>query len=263
MDLIALLDKRDAYQAHKDRIPKEVLANYDTNFDIIYAHNSTAIEGNTLSLMETKLLLEDQLSVGGKELREIYEVVNHNKAFAFVRGCIREGKSLGEGIVKDIHALLMENIMVGGVYRDVAVRITGARHTPPAPADAYQQIKFFFMDMPGKAQELNPIEFAAWTHAEFVRIHPFVDGNGRTSRLIMNYQLMTEGFLPVSIAKEDRLPYFGALESYAVENNLEPFADMVAKLAERQLDQYLEGIPVLRQEERPHFSMDDGPQMNM
>jgi Fic family protein len=261
MDIHALLDKRDAYQANKDRIPNAVRENYDTNFDITYAHNSTAIEGNTLSLIETKLLLEDRLSVGGKELREIYEVVNHNKALTFIRKCISEGKPLDEGIVKDIHALLMENIMIGGVYRDVVVRITGARHTPPAPMDAYQQIKFFYMDMLGKARELNPIEFAAWTHAEFVRIHPFADGNGRTSRLIMNYQLMSDGFLPISIAKEDRLPYFEALEAYAVEGDLHPFAEMVAELAERQLDQYLEGIPVLEHEKEP--CLDDGPQMNM
>ena len=86
---------------------------------------------------------------------------------------------------------------------------------------------------------MNGIELAAWTHAEFVRIHPFEDGNGRTSRMIMNYQLMADGFLPVSIAKEDRLEYFEALESFAVEGKLESFADMITALEEQRLDEYL------------------------
>lgn len=90
----------------------------------------------------------------------------------------------------------------------------------------------------GKADG-NDIEFAAWTHAEFVKIHPYVDGNGRTARMIMNYQLMASGFLPVSIAKENRLEYFEALEAYAVNGDLSPFAEMIALLEEQRLDEYL------------------------
>ena len=107
-------------------------------FEIEYTHNSTAIEGNTLSLMETKLLLEDQVSIGGKELREIYEVINHKKAFDYVKRRITEGKPLDENAVKDIHALLMENITAGGIYRNVDVYISGARHTPPSPNEMYR-----------------------------------------------------------------------------------------------------------------------------
>lgn len=212
--------------------------NFDKAFEVDYAHNSTAIEGNTLSLIETKVLLEDQISVGNKSLREIYEVVNHNKAFSYVKKCISDNKTLDENIVKDIHSILMENILVGGVYRNVEVRITGAKHKPPAPSEMYYQIKEFFSNMNSKS-DLNPIELAAWTHAEFVKIHPFVDGNGRTSRLIMNYQLMSNGFLPVSVNKEDRLEYFNHLEEYAVNGNLSPFIDFVAELEEQQLDEYL------------------------
>lgn len=212
--------------------------NFDKAFEVDYAHNSTAIEGNTLSLIETKVLLEDEISVGNKSLREIYEVVNHNKAFSYVKKCISDNKSLDENIVKDIHSILMENILIGGVYRNIEVRITGAKHKPPAPSEMYYQIKEFFSNMNSKS-DLNPIELAAWTHAEFVKIHPFVDGNGRTSRLIMNYQLMRNGFLPVSVNKEDRLEYFNYLEEYAVNGSLSPFIDFVAELEEQQLDEYL------------------------
>ena len=103
----------------------------------------------------------------------------------------------------------------------------------------YRQVKDFYADLSWKGQQLNLIELAAWTHAEFVKIHPFPDGNGRTSRLIMNYQLMANGFAPISIAKENRLDYFNALEAYAVEGNIAPFAEMIAELEEVQLDQYL------------------------
>lgn len=217
---------------------EKLFDNFDKAFEVDYAHNSTAIEGNTLSLIETKVLLEDQISVGNKSLREIYEVVNHNKAFSYVKKCISDNKPLDEKTVKDIHSILMENILVGGVYRNVEVRITGAKHKPPAPSEMYYQIKEFFSNMNSKS-DLNPIELAAWTHAEFVKIHPFVDGNGRTSRLIMNYQLMSNGFLPVSVNKEDRLEYFNLLEEYAVNGNLTLFADFIAELEEQQLDEYL------------------------
>lgn len=138
-------------------------------------------KGNTLSLIQTKAVLEDGVSIGGKTLREIYEVVNHQKAFRFIK-------------------------------------------------------KYSYM--PYRA-ESNTIELAAWTHAEFVKIHPYADGNGRVSRMIMNYQLMANGFLPVSIAKENRLEYFEALEVYAVNGELQPFIDMIASLEEQRLDEYL------------------------
>ena len=100
----------------------------------------------------------------------------------------------------------------------------------------------FYADLEWKKETLNPIEYAAWTHAEFVRIHPFIDGNGRTSRLIMNYQLMSAGFLPVSIAKENRLDYYNALEEYAVNGNLNPFTELIASLEDKQLDEYIKLI---------------------
>lgn len=239
LDYQGILKKKEQYQANKASIPEITLQSYEQAFEIEYTHNSTAIEGNTLTLIETKLVLEDGISVGGKNLREIYESVNHRKAYRYVKECIAKEQSLDEKIIKDIHALLMQNILVGGVYRSVDVYISGSQHTPPSPNEMYRQIKNFYADLTWKGRELNLIELAAWTHAEFVKIHPFPDGNGRTSRLIMNYQLMANGFPPISIAKENRLSYFNTLEAYAVEGKLSPFADMIADLVEHQLDRYL------------------------
>lgn len=185
-------------------IPKLTLQSFEQAFEIEYTHNSTAIEGNTLTLMETELVLEDGITVGGKNLREIYEQVNHQK-----------------------------------VYRSVDVYISGAQHTPPSPNEMYRQIKNFYADLTWKSKELNLIELAAWTHAEFMKIHPFPDGNGRTSRLIMNYQLMASGFPAIDVKKENRLEYFNTLEAYAVEDNLTPFAELIGALAGQQLDRYL------------------------
>ncbi|HEY8910256.1 MAG TPA: Fic family protein [Desulfosporosinus sp.] len=250
MDYSSLLRKKEFYQRHNNVLSDFIMQNYNKAFEIEYTHNSTAIEGNTLSLMETKVLLEDQISVGGKRLREIYEIVNHNKAYQYVKSYINEGESLDEKMVKDMHAILMENIMIGGIYRNVDVYISGARHTPPSPNEAYNQVKNFYADLPNKT-DMNGIELAAWTHAEFVKIHPFVDGNGRTSRLIMNYQLMVHGFLPISIAKESRLDYFEALESYAVEADLKPFIDIIAALEEQRLNLYIRAIEQQQQDTQP------------
>ena len=227
MDYQRLCEKKEQLKKIRKEISKEALQSFDKSFEIEYTHNSTAIEGNTLSLVQTKAVLEDGISVGGKTLREIYEVVNHDKAFGYIKKCISEGKVLDENIVKDIHSLLMENILTGGIYRNVDVRITGANHKPPTPNEMFEQIKNFYTDIEYRDKR-NAIEFAAWTHAEFVRIHPFVDGNGRTSRMIMNYQLMNAG-----------LEYFEALEVYAVEGDLKPFAEMIASMEEQRLDEYL------------------------
>lgn len=242
MDISKVLEKQKRYETAKDAFPEVTLVSYEKAFEVEYAHNSTAIEGNTLTLLETKVVLEDGIAIGGKSLREIYEVVNHKKAYRHVKDCIDKGLSLDEGIVKDIHALLMENILIGGIYRREEVAISGASHTPPAGNEMYAQIKDFYAALPQR-QGLNGIELAAWTHAEFVRIHPFLDGNGRTSRLLMNYQLLGKGFLPVSIAKEDRLDYYAALDRYAAQGELKDFVEMIAALEERQLDKHLAHLP--------------------
>lgn len=177
MDYRELCRKKEVYSRCRESIPEFTMFTFEQAFEIEYTHNSTAIEGNTLSLIETKVLLEDGISIGGKALREIYEAVNHRKAFRYVKECIGKGMPLDEGKVKDIHVLLMENIRIGGVYRDVQVYISGAQHMPPSPALMYRQVKDLYADLSWKGKELNPVELAVWTHAEFVKIHPFTDAH--------------------------------------------------------------------------------------
>ena len=136
-----LIQKRDKYQATRAQIPEYTLHTFEQAFEIEYTHNSTAIEGNTLTLIETKVLLEDGISIGGKRLRELYEAVNHRNAYRYVKDCIEKGKALDEKIVKDIHAILMDHIFTGGIYRNVDVYISGAQHMPPSPNEMYRQLR--------------------------------------------------------------------------------------------------------------------------
>ncbi|MFI3330040.1 MAG: Fic family protein, partial [bacterium] len=124
--------------------------------------------------------------------------------------------------------------------RNEPVIITGASHKPPMGQNMFNQIKDFYYKSDNVS--MNPVEYAAWTHAEFVRIHPFIDGNGRTSRLIMNYQLMLNGFPPISISVNDRLEYYEALDEYASKNDITKFYNMILLLVEKRLDEYIEII---------------------
>ena len=240
MDFDKIIEKRNFVLENISKLDKCLLENYEEYFDVEFIHNSTAIEGNTLTLQEAKMIMIDNMSIGTKSLREIYEVVNHKKAWNYVKECVRNGNNLSEDIVKELHSILMENIILGGIYRTQDVRITGAKHIPPSPDQAYYELRNFYDKL--SDNQLNDIELAAYTHAEFVKIHPYVDGNGRTSRLMMNYQLIKCGFLPINIKKEDRVKYYDALDEYAVNNNLDSFIKIIYDLENEQLDFYIKAI---------------------
>lgn len=235
-----LEEKKDFYHKYKEHISKDILEKYELDFAIRYTHESTKIEGNTLSLIQNKMIIEDKMSVGGKALGEIYEVENHNKAFQYVKSKVKEGTKLDANVIKDIHEVLMDNINIGGIYRYENVIITGVTHTPPSRSEMHNRLNNFYYDLENKM--LNPIEKASWIHAEFVAIHPFTDGNGRTSRTLMNYILMENGYLPVNIKSEYKEEYYNSLNEYGENKNLELFTEMVFKLEEEQLNLYNELI---------------------
>jgi Fic family protein len=241
MDYETLLKKRDFISKNKSRLKAEILQNYEDCFAIDYTYDSTTIEGNTLTQQEVALVLADNVSIGGKDMREIYEVVNHNKAYIFLKNAIAQKKPLDENMVKDIHMILLENIIQGGFYRSQQVYIKGARHIPPEPGLMFAQVKEFFEILKTKQCD-NPIELSAWTHAEFVKIHPFIDGNGRVSRLLMNYQLMKNKFLPITIPTSSRLEYFESLDKYHISGCLTDFIEMIARLENARLDIYCRAI---------------------
>lgn len=210
-----------------DKLPKETYQSIVDDFDLRFTHESTKIEGNTLSIAEVKTLLVDKISIGGKDLRELYEVTNNQKAYKLIKNRLEEGAALDEELIKDIHQVVMENILEGGLYRSYNVRITGADFTPPDWTEVRTAMKWFMADFEFKKSDLNSIELASYVHAEFVRIHPFQDGNGRTARLLLNFMLMKAGYQPVIIEAKDRPIYYESLNDYAAAGNLENFYSFI------------------------------------
>ena len=210
-----------------DKLPKETYQSIVDDFDLRFTHESTKIEGNTLSIAEVKTLLVDKVSIGGKDLRELYEVTNNQKAYSLIKSRLKECAALDEELIKDIHQVVMENILEGGLYRSYNVRITGADFTPPDWTEVRTAMKWFMADYDTKKSTLNPIELASYVHAEFVRIHPFQDGNGRTARLLLNFMLMKAGYQPLIIEAKDRPIYYESLNDFAVTGNLECFYNLV------------------------------------
>jgi len=209
--------------------------------DVEWTYHSNAIEGNTLTLRETQLVLQHGLTVSGKSLREHLEAINHQHAIRFVEGLVDEDKPITEYTVRSIHALVLRTIddEEAGRYRRVPVYITGSEYAPPEPV-AVPGLMSDLSDWLNSAETaaLYLVKRAALTHFRLVHIHPFTDGNGRTARLLMNLLLMREGYPPTIIRVEDRPVYYDALDA-AHEDNTDPFILLVAEAVERSLDIWL------------------------
>lgn len=204
-----------------------------------WIYNSNAIEGNTLTLIETKVVLEG-ITIGGKSLREHFEVINHKEAIQYIEEIVSNKEELSEWQIKSIHNLILKNIDNdnAGKYRNCNVKISGAEHIPPEPYLLIEQMKEL-MEWYNNST-LHPIEKAAKLHVDFVKIHPFTDGNGRTSRLLMNFELMKNGYLPVVIKNEYRLEYYKALDKAHTKNDYIDFYSIIQKLEEEIMEEYVE-----------------------
>lgn len=211
---------------------------WEENFLVEFTHDSTSIEGNTLTLIETKMILADKIVPAETTLRELDEVRGHAEAWQFVKDCVKRQVPLSESVIKDIHERVVPVRGVGGIYRNIPVYIRGARHVPPNPRKVWEAMKNFAYRMKNDAFA-DPMEKAARIHAEFVKIHPFQDGNGRTARLLMNYHLLAHDFPPTSIKLKNRGAYFAALEEYSVGGRLAPFLQLLRRNMERELEAFL------------------------
>jgi len=225
-------------------LPPEVIENLREYFLVDWTYNSNAIEGNTLTLLETKVVLEG-ITVGGKSLREHFEVVNHKEAILYVEELISNKEPLTEHIIKQLHYLILKNIRDrdAGKYREVNVLITGSKHVPPmnslVPPRMRELMDWLYSD---EANDLHPIEKAARFHHDFVYIHPFVDGNGRTGRLLMNLLLMQNGY-PITVIKNARRhEYYKALEKASVDKDYNDIITLVAEEVENSLDIFIKAL---------------------
>lgn len=233
--LDALKAKLDAYRP----LPPELVRNLREDMVLKYTYHSNAIEGNTLTLMETKVVLQDGLTIGGKPLRHHLEAINHADAITYLEGLVREDVPLDERILKELHQLVLRGIDgEAGRFRSCNVIISGAGHTPPDHLHVVERMARFFEWYRGAAQNLHPVERAARLHADLVIIHPFRDGNGRTSRLIMNLELMRAGFPTVIIPVENRAVYYENLDLVGINADYNPFTEQVVKLVAQSFEPY-------------------------
>jgi Fic family protein len=229
-------------------LPAAAVKNLNDVYRVEWTYNSNAIEGNTLTLLETKLVLEEGLTIGGKKLREHFEVINHSEAIDFVKELVarEQDQELTEFIVKSIHQLVLKNIddQNAGRYRMINVRISGSRHVPPHFTALHEQMEHLIQWYDQEKHHMHPIQLAAEFHFKFVYIHPFADGNGRTARLLMNLILMKHGFPPaiVKAASEARIRYYETLETASTDHRLEPFVQLISECVEESLRRYIGAV---------------------
>ncbi|MDQ7096680.1 Fic family protein [Desulfosporosinus sp. PR] len=211
-------------------------------FLINFTYNSNAIEGNTLTLQETALILKEGITIDRKPLKDHLEAVGHKEAWLYVEELVKNKVQISEKVIKEIQSLvLMDRREDRGVYRRVPVTIMGAAYTPPQP----YLVPSLMEQLVKKYQEmiaLHIIERISNFHLAFETIHPFLDGNGRTGRLLLNLELMKEGYPPINIKFADRRRYYEAFISYSKGNDSTEMVSLIGEYLLEELRKYLEII---------------------
>lgn len=235
--LIPIIEKKLEILKKRRPLTEGELERLNEEFLVEFTYNSNAIEGNTLTLRETDMVLRG-LTIDQKSFKEHMEVIGHKEAFDYVRQLVSENAPISEKIIKDIHYFVLADKKDDrGVYRRVPVRIMGAAHEPVQPYLIIPKMEELLERY--KSSEEDIVTKMARFHIEFEGIHPFIDGNGRTGRLLVNLELMKAGFPPIDIKFTDRLKYYQAFDEYYVKDNISAMADMFARYINQRLDLYL------------------------
>lgn len=242
----AVVKKIDILKKQLDALrplPKEQLLNLEDYYRIQYTYDSNRIEGNTLNLQETALVVDKGITISGKSVHEHLEAINHSEAVELIIDLVQNKTDLNEYILKQLHGLILRGINKhnAGKYRSVNVMISGSLHKPPEPFMLNKLMEDYFVFYENHKKVMHPVELAAEMHERLVTIHPFIDGNGRTSRLIMNLILLQHGFPITNISgdKKNRYAYYHTLEVAQVENNKSKFYDFVSNTVLNSLEEFL------------------------
>lgn len=232
-------------------LPADALRKIDDAFAIEYTYESNRIEGNTLTLQETELVVNEGVTVAGKSMREHLEAINHTQAIEYIKDIARKDVDICERIIKDIHGIVLHGIdrANAGRYRTVPVMISGSVHVPPQPYMIADDMERFMAAYGTLSRTEHPITVAAYLHDELVRIHPFIDGNGRTARLLMNLYLLRYGYTIVALKGSDsaKIEYYEALERSHVHGDPSAFRLLVARAEVDALRRYLSIVDVKEQ----------------
>ena len=235
--LTSLIEKKKAELDSRRPLTEGEVQRLYEDFMIEYTYNSNAIEGNTLTLCETDMVLRG-LTIDQKPLKDHMEAVGHKDAFYFVVDLVKEKAELTEYVIKQIHSLVLaDKPMDKGTYRKVPVRILGAHHEPVQPYLIEPKMNELLQNF--KNDNTNIAEKLALFHINFEGIHPFIDGNGRTGRLLVNLELMKAGYPPIDIKFTDRKRYYDAFDSYHVKKDLSQMTKLFAEYINARLDEYL------------------------
>lgn len=239
-DYFYKVDELNKILNSKRPIPKATLESLKDAINLEWTYNSNGIEGNTLTLRETQIVLEG-ITVGGKTIKEHLEAINHEKAILYLDELVKDNNPITEWNIKNIHQLILKEIdnKNAGKYRIEPVIIKGAKHIPPDYILVHELMEKLILNY-NDWEKYHPIIRAALLHGELVKIHPFIDGNGRTARLVMNLSLMNSGYLPVIIKKEKRLEYYNALDKAHTNDDYTDFIKLVNDLEIEILKKYLE-----------------------
>ena len=242
-----ILEKKRRLNAHRP-LTSSTVRKVQREMEVEYIFNSNAIEGNTIKLRETQLILERGLTIQGKSLREHLEVRNHPRAIKYLETTTR--RALRDQDILTLHQMTMKGIDdEAGRFRTTEVRIAGADFVPPPAYDVSHLIENLVDWYNRDPEELRPIELAAILHHRFVWIHPFHDGNGRVARLLMNLALIRSGYPVAVILNVDRSRYYDTLKK-ADNGDPTSFVNFVASAVERSLDLYLRALEPTGKEDR-------------
>lgn len=241
-----ILDEIDLLKSKLDQFRQFDSFRIAQALELEYTFESNRIEGNTLTLRETDLIVNEGLTISGKSMREHLEAINHQEAIVYIKHLIDKSTPLNEREVLSIHNLILRGINPedAGRYRRVQVMIKGSSYMPPQPYLVSKAMEDFFIWYETHKNKLHPIILAAEMHERLVTIHPFIDGNGRTSRLVMNLIMIQNGYVIANIKGdyETRMHYYNALEKAQTKNNKEDFLLFVAQIEKQSLERYLEII---------------------
>jgi len=239
--LLTEIDKLQAKLKTVRPLNQTELKRLRDEFIIRNTYNSNAIEGNTLTLRETALILQEGITIAEKSVKEHLEAIGHKDAFEYVLSLADKNTALTERVVKEIHSLVLINDSENkGVYRRVPVTILGALHTPPQPYLISPQMEQLLADYETMKQSKHVIEAIAEFHLRFEGIHPFIDGNGRTGRLILNLELIKAGLLPVNIKFTDRRKYYESFDSYyGTDHSPAALTQLISGYEVEELQQHL------------------------
>ena len=236
--LLAQIDRKKKELDNKRPLTEGEISRLNEEFIIEYTYNSNAIEGNTLTLRETDLVLRG-LTIDQKPLKDHMEALGHKEAFDFVSELVKNNVPISESVIKQIHYLVLADKKNDrGVYRKIPVRIMGAKHEPVQPYLIEPKMEQLLIDF-NKSTEHIVTKLARF-HIEFESIHPFIDGNGRTGRLLVNLELMKAGFPPIDIKFTDRIAYYNAFDEYHTKHNLSKMENLFAGYINSRLDMYLD-----------------------